>query len=126
VGPASGDGAGRMPASLAGMKAAAALALLVVLGGAGCGGTGDAAAPPRDAEGYVVAVAGEGSDVPSFTLQVGTEEYEVLIDPAIDYGFDLAHLRDHQRSSEPVRCVLEQREGGTYALRIEDVEAAPS
>ena len=115
-------------AALAALAVGAALAALAVGAtlAAGCGGSGAAAPPPRNAEGYVVDVAGEGSNVPGFTLQVGTEEYEVLIDPAINYGFDLAHLREHERLSDPVRCVLEERDGRIYALSIADVRPSQS
>ena len=97
-----------------------AVALILLAVAAGCGG-GGAAVPPHEAEGYITSVAGSGSDVPSFTLQVGTREYTILIDPELDYGFDLRHLRDHERRRLPVLCILEQRGDETYAIRIDDV-----
>jgi hypothetical protein len=38
----------------------------------------------------------------------------------VDYGFDLGHLHEHRASGDPVRCLLEEREGKLYALRIDD------
>jgi hypothetical protein len=84
----------------------------------GCGsGRGDA---PDELTGLIVALDGEAGEITSFTLEAGLEEYEIRIAPDVDYGFDLAHLREHQRDALPVRCELEEREGDLYALTIED------
>ena len=101
--------------------AAAAGAALVVVGllAAGCGGD-DAPSTPPVLTGLITDVEGEGSDVRAFTLDVGGRSYEIRIAPDVDYGFDLAHLREHQRDSLPVRVELEERDGVLYALRIDD------
>ena len=98
------------------------LVLLVAVAalGAACGGSEPP--PPSELTGVIVAVEGEGSDVTAFTLEAGLEEYEIRIAPEVDYGFALAHLREHQREALPVRCDLEERGGELYALTIEDVE----
>jgi hypothetical protein len=84
----------------------------------GCGGgRGDA---PDELTGLIVALDGKAGEITSFTLEAGLEEYEIRIAPDVDYGFDLAHLREHQRDALPVRCELEEREGDLYALTIED------
>jgi hypothetical protein len=44
----------------------------------------------------------------------------ILIDPQIDYGFDLAHLREHMETGDPVRVDLELRAGDVYATQIDD------
>jgi hypothetical protein len=42
------------------------------------------------------------------------------IAPDVDYGFALGHLHEHESTGDPVRCVLEEREGRLYALEILD------
>ncbi len=104
------------------MRVQAGIALLfagAALAATACGG--DAAEPPpSEVTGLIVAIEGEGSDVRSFTLESDGEAHEIHIAPDVDYGFDLAHLHEHERDREPVRCDLEQREGRLYALTIDD------
>lgn len=100
--------------------AAAALAVALLLT-AGCSASGDEPAPPpSEVTGVVVAIDGEGSTVSGFTVDIGGERYELRVDPAIDYGFDLGHLRDHQATRDPVRVPVEQRGNDVYALAIHD------
>ena len=101
--------------------AAAAGAALVLVGllAAGCGGD-EAASTPPVLTGLITDVEGEGSDVSAFTLDVGGRSYEIRTAPDVDYGFDLAHLREHQRESFPVRVRLEERDGELYALQVDD------
>ena len=68
----------------------------------------------------VVAVEGAGSRVTAFRVESGLEVYELRIAADRDYGFDLSHLREHERTGEPVRCRLEERSDGIYAVTIED------
>jgi hypothetical protein len=107
------------PATLAFVLRASLLLLVgfILLSGCGGGGGGDA---PGELTGVIVALHGDGGEITSFTLEAGLEEHEVRIAPDVDYGFDLAHLREHQREALPVRCELEEREGDLYALTIED------
>ncbi len=108
-----------------------AIVLLVVAAlaaSAGCGGSGESApaeltgevAAPDELTGEIVAIDGEGSEIRSFTLASEGEEYEILIAPDVDYGFDLAHLHEHEAAGDPVHCRLEERDGDLYALSIED------
>jgi hypothetical protein len=60
------------------------------------------------------------SIVESFLLDSEDEQYEILIDRSLDYGFDLAHLEDHRNTHEPVRVQLREREGDLYAQSIDD------
>jgi hypothetical protein len=67
-----------------------------------------------------VRIDGAGSAVRAFTVDSGEREVEVRIDPAVDYGFDLVHLREHQQTGDPVLCTVESRDGSLYALVIAD------
>ena len=75
--------------------------------------------PPR-VVGLIVDLEMEGGAVRSFVLEAEGERYDVLIDQEIDYGFDLQHLREHQRLDQPVDVKLEQRGGALYATEILD------
>ena len=97
----------------------ALLALVSIVGVlAGCGGGGGES---NELVGLIVDIQGRGHDVRSFTLESGGEEYRIRIAPGVNYGFQLGHLRTHQASLYPVRCTLERRDGGLYALEIVDV-----
>ena len=84
-----------------------------------CGGGG--AAAPAEVTGRIVEIVGEGSAVERFTVEGADESYELRIAADVDYGFDLAHLHEHERTGEPVRCDVEERNGVLYALSIDDV-----
>ncbi len=90
---------------------------------AGAAGCGEEEQPvPAVAVGVITQIAGAGSDVTSFTLETSDHgTFEVYIADDVDYGFDLAHLREHQATRDPVRCTLEERDGQPYALDIADV-----
>jgi hypothetical protein len=97
----------------------AALALALAAGAAGCGES-QKPVPPA-AVGVITEIDSEGSAVRSFTLE--TEDhgtFEVFIAEDVDYGFDLAHLHEHETTDDPVRCTLEERDGRAYALEIVD------
>jgi hypothetical protein len=87
---------------------------------AGCGEGSERA--PATLTGLIVEIEGEGSDITAFTLEESGsgEEYEIRIAHEVSYGFDLGHLRQHQREKLPVVCGLEERDGDLYALRIVD------
>ena len=94
-------------------------ALALAAGAAGCGES-DEPVPPA-AVGVITAIEGDGSDVRSFTLETEDDgTLDVFIAADVDYGFDLAHLHEHQTTGDPVRCTLEEREGRAYALEIVD------
>jgi hypothetical protein len=70
--------------------------------------------------GVVTSVEGTIDQVTAFTLLVDGSESRFLIDGDVDYGFPLAHLREHQVSGDPV--FVEWRLVGTvmYALSVAD------
>ena len=76
--------------------------------------------PPSHLTGPIVAIEGEGSDVRSFELESDGETWEIRIAPDVDYGFDLAHLHEHEAMGDPVIVLLEERNERLYALSIED------
>ena len=94
-------------------------ATFVVLA-AGCGAAKTRTPPPSELTGLVVEVKGTGSEVRALTLEADGELYEIRIVPEVEYGFDLAHLREHERLRQPVRVRLEERGGRLHALRIDD------
>lgn len=100
-------------------RGAVAVGLLVALGVSACGK--EAPAPPTVLTGVITEVAaGASGKVTGFELDASGESYEILIDPARDYGFDLTHLNEHQSTGGPVRVRLQQRDAALYALRIDD------
>jgi hypothetical protein len=100
------------------LRALAALGLVSL--SLGCGSDAPREPAPSELTGLIVAIEGEGSDISSFTLDNFGEEYEIFIAPEVDYGFDLVHLREHERDRLPVRCRLDERDGRLYALEIAD------
>jgi hypothetical protein len=70
--------------------------------------------------GTIAAIEEEEGEIVSFTLAGAEVTLEVFIDPQVEYGFDLAHLKEHEASAEPVRCTLAERDGRAYALAILD------
>ena len=103
------------------MRALALTAVALLVAVPACGGSGEAAAPPpEELTGIITAVRVEDGAVTGFTLDSLEGIYEIRIAADVDYGFDLKHLHEHERTREPVRCELEQRGGATYALAIAD------
>jgi hypothetical protein len=119
-------------------------ALVVVLLGSGCGAPG-ATPSERDSEtgsGLRCAIApnpvprpiacrlsGAVSEIrptdpsatpSSFTLATSEGGVEILLDVDRDYGFPLGHLREHQRTADPVDVLVETQQGALVALSIED------
>jgi hypothetical protein len=93
---------------------AAAMLLGACSGEAGCADAGRRT-------GVVTDITSEGiGRVESFELKSGDETHEILIDPGVEYDFDLGHLHEHLASSDPVVVDLEERDGALYALTIED------
>ncbi len=102
------------------MRGALLLLLAATLAASAACGGGGGEPPPSELTGQIVAIDGEGSEIRSFTLASEGEEYEIFVAPEVDYGFDLAHLHEHETAGDPVRCRLEERDDRLYALTIED------
>lgn len=88
----------------------------------GCGGNGDAREDedPSEVTGLIVDIQGRGNDIRSFTLQTSEGDYRLRLARDVDYGFPPGHLRAHENSLLPVRCTLERRANGLYAIAIAD------
>jgi hypothetical protein len=56
----------------------------------------------------------------AITVGSGDESTRLLTPADIDYGFDLAHLREHRDNEEPVSVKVQERDGEKVALIIED------
>ena len=96
---------------------------------AGCGGDPE----PSDAEpqagsrlesvtGVITTIDPPEGDVESFIIDSDDAgRVEVLIDPEVDYGFDLHHLHEHLESGDPVIVDLDARGAVLFATAIEDV-----
>jgi hypothetical protein len=61
-----------------------------------------------------------GATPSSFTLVTSEGNLRILLDGDRDYGFPLGHLREHQRTADPVDVLVETRQGALVALSIED------
>jgi hypothetical protein len=57
----------------------------------------------------------------SFTLVTSEGRVEIRLDGDRDYGFPLGHLREHQRTADPVDVLVETQQGVLVALSIGDV-----
>jgi hypothetical protein len=113
---------------------AIALATLLALVLAACGGTGATTSPEPStgarAEGLVVDVVSSGPvAVSRFTVRTadGTVmEFDVGTLDVSAGGFPAEHLGEHRLAAEPV-VVLYRDEGGRHvAFKLEDAEPAPS
>ena len=56
----------------------------------------------------------------SFTLVTSEGGVEIRLEGDRDDGFALGHLREHQRTGDPVDVLVETRQGALVALSIED------
>ena len=80
---------------------------------------------PSTVTGLILSLDEEGEEITAFTLrddETGTE-YEVLIDPNVEYGFDLHHLVEHQDGELAVTVGLVERDGKLFATEILDAES---
>ncbi|HEX2030904.1 MAG TPA: hypothetical protein VHL78_05825 [Actinomycetota bacterium] len=112
-GGASGGRVGQNPAVL--LVAVIALVLAV-----GCGGS-EPAPPPERVTGLITEIARDaGGTIESFVVRQGARSFDVRIDPARDYGFDLEHLEEHRTQELPVLVRLRERDGALYAVEILD------
>jgi hypothetical protein len=95
---------------------------IVALALASCAASaGDGDGAPEFVTGTVVAVARDGGGVRSFrVVGDGGRTYEIAIADGVDYGFDLTHLLEHQKTGDPVAVRVRQHDGRLIAQSIED------
>ncbi|MGH3668253.1 MAG: hypothetical protein ACRDU7_08180 [Acidimicrobiia bacterium] len=72
------------------------------------------------ARGVVTSVDGSLEEVTSFVVLVEGSELEFLPTADGDYDFPLSHLREHQRTGEPVLIRWEMVGSVRYALSLAD------
>lgn len=72
------------------------------------------------ARGVVVEVVGDLTTIESFTILVDGERQTFGITGDGDYAFPPGHLRDHQRSGDPVLVGWEQQGDTRVAVSIDD------
>jgi hypothetical protein len=72
------------------------------------------------AQGVVVAVEGDLTEVSSFTLLVEGDQLTFVPVPEGDYPYPLSHLRDHLRDGAPVLVTWERSGDKLLALKLED------
>lgn len=72
------------------------------------------------ARGVVTSVEGTLDEVTSFSALVEGTELEFVPVPDGDYDFPLPHLREHQRTGEPVLVEWELMGSVRYALSLAD------
>ena len=70
--------------------------------------------------GVVTSVEGALDDVTAFTLLAEGDETRYIPVEDGDYTFPLPHLREHQRTGEPVLVGWEKLESVHYALSLDD------
>ena len=94
-----------------------------------CGGSSDSGndveEPPTQVIGLITDIEPQDeTELPtSFTVEEDDgDAYTIDIDPELDYGFDLFHVRDHFITDDPVDVAVESRDGALVATSIEDVE----
>ena len=75
---------------------------------------------PSEVTGLIAELTYRGKQLTSFVVESPEGPVEILIDPDHDYGFNLKHLEEHREEELPVHVTLESREGGLYALDIQD------
>jgi hypothetical protein len=75
---------------------------------------------PDQVTGVIIEVQRAQGDITGFTVDAGSETYEIVIDPGRNYGFDLEHLVAHRATGDPVRVDVDDRDGRLVALTILD------
>lgn len=70
--------------------------------------------------GIVLGVEGSLEEVTSFTVLIEGEEITFVPVEEGDYDFPLSHLREHQRTGEPIRVTWELDDGSRKALALAD------
>jgi hypothetical protein len=69
----------------------------------------------------VVEIESSGlSQVEQFTLQDEGRRVTILVDDGTEFAFAPSHLNEHRARGEPVAVKVEKREGGLYAVSVDD------
>jgi hypothetical protein len=108
-----------------------ALVVVAALGaGAGCGGGGGGngdggprggggGETPLELIGVITDLSGSGDNIDGFTLRTDDGQmHQIMLDPAIDYGFKLDLLEEHQRAGNRIRVGVERRNNQLFATLI--------
>jgi hypothetical protein len=72
------------------------------------------------ARGVITSVEGTIDDISAFTLLADGAEIRFATSDDADYGFPLSHLREHQRTGDPVFVEWEMVGTVRYALSVID------
>ena len=79
-------------------------------------------APPQ-VTGVITSIEPAEGTPTSFTVEEEDGDvYEIAIDPELDYGFSLDHLREHQDTKDPVDVLVKNEDGKLIAVSIADVD----
>ncbi len=71
--------------------------------------------------GVVVEIESSGlARVEQFTLQEEGRRVTILVDEETEFAFAPSHLNEHRARGEPVAVEVEKREGGLYAVSVDD------
>jgi hypothetical protein len=75
----------------------------------------------RRVTGVVVEIESSGlARVEQFTLQDEGRRVTILVDDETEFAFAPSHLNEHRARGEPVAVEVEKREGGLYAVSVDD------
>lgn len=70
--------------------------------------------------GLVTSVDGDLEQIQSFVVLVDGIEYVFVPAADGDFAFPLSHLREHLRSTDPVRVTYQEMEGRLMATTVDD------
>lgn len=101
------------------------LLLTGMLVSSGCGddSVADGGAGRDEVTGPVVKVDAKSlGDVESIEIKQGDETFEILIDPEVDYDYNLGHISEHLSSGAPLTVGVEERDGELVATSINDAD----
>ena len=100
------------------MRSLCLLLCLALVGLASC----SSAEGSRRVTGVVVEIESSGlTRVKQFTLQNEGGRVTILVDKETEFAFAPSHLNEHRATGQPVTVEVEKREGGLYAVSVEDV-----
>jgi hypothetical protein len=100
-----------------GVRSLCLLVCLALIGMASCSSPEGS----RRLTGVVVEIESSGlARVEQFTLQNGGRRVSILVDEETEFAFTPSHLNEHRATGEPVAVEVERRNGGLYALTVDD------